>query len=475
MTSVKKAFGWKLIERFSVVLIQFALQLILARFLSPSEYGIFAILLIFTDFSSIIYNAGFSEALIQSNDVTDDDYSSVFTVSLIAAVIIYLIIFLTAPYIAVFFNQKLLSPTLRVISLIIFPNVYISVHQSMLNKNLNFKSIFYSNFSATLISGVISIALATRLGVWALVLKQVTHALIFSFVLRLENKWTPKLLIVKDKILNLFSFGSKVFISNLFEFFYNNLIGILIGRFFTVNILGLYNRANQFPTAAINVVNAPFVSLMLPMMSKAQDNKQEVKNIMKNSIKLSTYIMFPLMLSLALLSNQVIYFLLGAKWVESSKYLMILSIAYTIFPMQSANAQSILSVGRSDVLLRLNITKQVISMGLIIASIPFGPIVMACSQILSMIVALAINSYENNKLIHYSLFEQIKDVLPNLIIALVSVFIGYLLLNTLQTGVFIQLLLCCIVIVVVYLILSFIFKVYAFNYLLNIVKGRIAK
>lgn len=467
-----KGFAWKLLERFGVQGVQFVLQIILARLLDPEHYGVLSLMLIFTTLANVFVQNGFNTALIQNKDVDEDDYSSVFWVSLGISVLLYVVIFLSAPLIASFYEMPDIIWPLRVIALMLIPGAFNSVQLAKVSREMDFKKVFLSNIGGIIVSGVAGIVLAyAGAGLWALVAQYLLNIVVACVVMLFTVKWFPKLVINWKRIKILFSFGWKLLVSSLMDTLYQDLRSLVIGKKYDEGTLGYYNRGKQFPQFIVNAVNGTVQSVMLPAMSEKQDNLQQVKAMTRNSIMLSTYVMMPIMAGLAGVATPVVRILLTDKWLPCVPYMQIYCFSLAFYPVHSCNLQAINAVGRSDIFLKLEIIKKALGLTfLVIAVFCFdSPIAIAMTGVFTTLISCFINSYPNKKLIAYSYFEQMHDILPSLALAL-GMCGAVLLIEQVGMGVGATLLVQIVLGIAVYVGLSVLFRLEPFKIILNMLR-----
>lgn len=427
-------------ERFGVQGVQFVLQIILARLLDPEHYGILSLMLIFTTLANVFIQNGFNSALIQNKDVTEEDYSSVFWVSLGISVILYGLIFLTAPMIGSFYKMPDIILPLRVIALVLIPGSFNSVQLAKVSREMDFKKVFFSNIGGILISGLVGIALAyAGMGLWALVAQHVINIAVACVVMLATVKWIPRFIVNWYRVKELFTFGWKLLVSGLLDTLYQDLTSLVIGKKYDSGTLGYYNRGKQFPQFIVNAINGTVQSVMLPAMSEKQENLGQVKSLARNSIMLSTYIMMPMMAGLAGVSTAVVRLLLTDKWLPCVPYMQIYCFSLAFYPVHSCNLQAINAVGRSDIFLKLEIIKKTIgTLFLIVAVFCFdSPIAIAVTGVFTTLISCFINAYPNKKLINYPYIEQIKDILPSFVSAMIMfgvvILVGNVGMNAIAT------------------------------------------
>lgn len=466
---------WKLLERGGSQGIQFIVTIVLARLLLPTEYGLIVLVTIFINIAGVVVQGGFNTALIQKKDAGDIDFSSVFYLNLFIASLLYLFLFFTSPLIAAFFYEPELKGVLRVLSISLFITAFNSIQLSVISRKFLFKNLFFSSLGAMILSGIIGVTMAyAGYGVWALVAHQITNQLIVTVILFFTVKWRPKLIFSMNSIQTLFTFGWKLLVSGLIDTLYINLRSILIGKMFSPAILGFYNRGEQFPNLIINNINGSIQSVMLPTLALYQDNKLRVRELVRRSIVTSSFIVFPLMVGMAVIAKPMIMILLTEKWLPLVPFLQIFCASYALWPIHTANLQVINALGRSDIYLKIEIIKKLIGLLILIISIPFGVYAMAYGVLVTGIISTFINSYPNIKLINYSFIEQWKDIFPSLLLSIlmgiVIFFIPFIGLSTSLT-LFSQVSIG----VIIYIGLAIILKLECFNYLLSILKDTYKK
>ncbi len=411
---------WKLLERGGVQGIQIVVQLVLARLLLPEYYGLIALVTIFISLANVFVQSGFNKALIQKKDADEIDFSSVFYLSLLIAGILYVLIYLTAPYIAHFYQSPQLIPLLRVFSITLFIGAFNSIQNAYVAKNMIFKKLFFSSLGSVLISGTVGLTTALLgWGVWALVAQQLTNQLSITIILFFTVKWRPRLVFSIEKVKVLFSYGWKLLVSSLLETLYVDIRTLVIGRLYSPAMLGFYNRGNQFPRLIVNNIDGSIKSVMLPALANHQDNLNRVKSMMRRAIVTSSFIMFPVMIGFAVVAEPVVKIILTDKWLPAVPFLQIFCGVYALRPIHSTNLQAINALGRSDIYLKLEIIKKVLGLAILVISLPFGIYAIAWGMLISSFLSTFINAYPNQKLLNYSYLQQWKDIMPALLISMI--------------------------------------------------------
>ncbi len=469
-----KALFWKLLERFGVQGVQFVLQIVLARLLDPEHYGALSIMIIFTTLANVFVQSGFNTALIQNKDVTEDDYSSVFWLTFGIAGLMYAVLFFTAPVISDIYNMPYIVTPFRVLALMLFPGAFNSVQLAKVSRKLDFKKIFYSSIGAVILSGAVGVVMAyLNFGVWALVAQNLVSTAVAVVIMLFTVKWYPRFVCDLGRVKILFRFGWKLLVSGLMDTFYQDIRSLVIGIKYNSSTLAFYNRGKQFPQFIINGVNGAVQSVMLPAMSQRQENRQQVKAMMRSSIMLSSYIIFPIMAGLAGVAESTVRLLLTEKWLPCVPYMQIYCFTLAFYPVHSCNLQAINAMGRSDIFLKLEIIKKSYGLIAIIIAIAFfdSPIAIAMTGAVTTLISCVVNAFPNKKLIDYSYLEQMKDILPSFgasILMLICVLlVGEIGFNPMST-----LVLQMLVGVIVYMGISVVLKMSPFMQLLDILKSK---
>lgn len=419
--SVFMALYWKCIERFSVQGSQFVIQIILARLLTPDHYGALAIMMIAINVANVIIQNGFNTALIQNKDVNDEDFSSVFWLVLLMSCITYVGLYIFAPHLSELYKMPFLEKPFRVICLMLIPGSLNSVQLSIIRKSMDFKKEFTSNLLSIVLSGIFGIVCAFYgLGLWALVVQSLLNTVIACFTMWVVVGWRPSLVFNSKRVFILFSYGYKLVLAGLLETLYCNLTAFVIGAKYSASSLGFYARGNQFPNAMMAALNSAVQSVMLPALSKLQDDKEQAKQLMRKAMILSSFCIFPLMALLAGIAKPMVQLVLTDKWIPCVPYIQIFCFTYAFWPVHTSNLQAINAMGRSDIFLRLEICKKIIGWSALAYAVFYfdDPISIAATSIFMTIISCFINCYPNKYLLDYSYSEQMKDILPYFGIAL---------------------------------------------------------
>lgn len=470
-SKVLKSFIWKFLEKCSVQLTMFIVTIILARILTPNEFGVIAIIIIFVNLANVIVEGGLTAALVQKKDADNVDFSTIFLSSLFLSVILYLVLYIGAPQIARFYDDENLISVIRVLAIIVVPCAINSVQKAYVSKYLLFGKMLICSFLAVLFSGIIGIILAYHdFGVWALVAQTIINQILVTILMFLYVDWRPQMVFSKTRFGELFDFGWKIFLSNFIIALYEDIRGLLIGKVFQPSVLAYFDRGKQFPSLIMGNINTSIQTVLFPTFSAEQDNLQRVKRMMRSATHVSCYVVFPLLLYLVISAEPLVEFLLTDKWLPSVPYIRIFAFAFILMPLQSSNMIAIKSLGYSNIILKLEIIKKIIEAFILIISFQYDAYAVAFGVLVYNFISLFINLYPNKKLLDYSIREQIFDILPILFVSLLSSFIAYWVLY-LDAHLVIKLLVQAIVGAFIYIGLSWKFKIQAINIIVNIIKG----
>ncbi len=455
--------------------VTFVVSIILARILEPDVYGTIALVTVFITILQVFVDSGFGNALIQKKNADDLDFSTVFYFNIAFSIILYLAMFLIAPLIAKFYEKPELVAITRVLSSTVLVSGVKNVQQAYVSKNMQFKKFFTVTLSATIMSAAVGIVLALmNYGVWALVLQNVSNAVISVIVLWLTVKWRPKLMFSFKRLKSLFSFGWKLLFSALIDTLYNDLRTLIIGKKYSTEDLAFYNKGKTFPNMITTNLNTTIDSVLLPTMSSAQDDKSVVKAMTRRAIKTSTYVIMPMMMGLAVCADALVSILLTDKWLFCVPYMRLFCLSYAFHPIHTANLNAIKAMGKSGVFLKLEIIKKGIGLVLLLLSMNYGVMAMAYTMLITTFTSQIINSWPNKKLLNYSYLEQLKDMLPTIIVSLVMgaavLAIQFIGLNSWLT-LLIQVPLGAIL----YIGASAILKLESFTYILSTIKRMLKK
>lgn len=419
-----KGVGWSFADNLASAGITFLVGLILARLLTPEEFGILGMIAIFIAISNSFIDSGFSNALIRKTNATKADYNTVFYFNLIVGFFFYALLYVASPAISRFFYEPLLVPVTRVMGGIILINALAIIQRTLLIKAVDFKTQTKISFISSLFSGVIGIGMALcGFGVWSLVGQQLSRQLFNTFFLWFYNKWRPDLEFSKESFKELFSFGSKLLLSGLLDTVYKNSYYIVIGRFYSATQLGQYTRSEQFNSIFSTNLTAVVQRVSYPVLSSIQNEPERLKNAYRRTIKITMLVSFACMLGLAAIAKPLVLILIGEKWLASVLFLQIICFAGMLYPLHAINLNILQVKGRSDLFLKLEVIKKIIALFPIIVGILYGIEYMLLGSVITSFVAYFLNSYYSARLIDYPTSKQIHDILPTFCISFVIAFI----------------------------------------------------
>jgi O-antigen/teichoic acid export membrane protein len=410
---------WSFSDSMAGQVIQFIVGLILARILTPAEFGLVGMITVFIAVSQSFIDSGFSQALIRKPDVSENDYSTVFYFNIFAGLIFFLLFLLAAPGIARFYNEPELQPLVRILSLTLIINSFGLIQRTILTRAIDFRLQTRITVSAAIISGSLGIYMALNgYGVWSLVWKSLTGYLVQTILLWYYSTWKPKLIFSYRSFRELFSFGSKLLASGLLDTIYRNIYPLIIGKFFSAQDLGYYSRADQFNKFPSQNITGAVQRVSYPALSLVQDDPDKLKRGYRQVITTTMFITFFIMLGMAATAKNLIIVLIGERWLPSVPYLQLLCVGGMLFPLHAINLNMLKVKGRSDLFLRLEIIKKIMAIPVIAAGIYLGIYVMLAGMALHSFIAYFMNSHYSGRLIGYPVAEQLRDILPTFTVAL---------------------------------------------------------
>ncbi len=418
---------WSFVDNFLRQGITFLVGIVLARLLSPSEFGLIGMTTIFIAVSQSFVDSGFTQALIRKQNCTQTDYTTVFYFNIFVAAFFYLVLYFSSGTIASFFNEPQLEKVLQVLGLILIINAFAVVQLARLTKNINFKLQTKISAIASLVSGAIAIFIALKgFGVWSLVVKTLTQFSINSLLLWLWNKWRPSLEFSKKSFLEMYSFGSKLLITGLIDTIYKNVYLLIIGKYFSASELGFYTRAEQFKDLPSSNITNVIQRVSFPILASIQDDQARLKAAYRKLIKSTMLITFTLMLGMSAISESMVLTLIGEKWRTTVEYLQLICFVGMLFPLHALNLNILNVKGRSDLFLKLEIIKKFFAVPTIIFGVFFGIKVMIICMFFNSLISYYLNSYYSGALINYPLKEQLFDIFPSFLLALFNACVVYI-------------------------------------------------
>jgi len=409
---------WTLAERVGLRLFQFLPTILLARRLSPEEFGLVGMLSIFILLAQTFLDSGFGMALIQKKDADHTDECSIFYFNILIGLALVLGMYLSAPLIAAFYGQPMLTPLTRWLSLDILLKSLSLIQTTLLTRSLDFKTQLKANFTATLLGGVAGVAAAyAGLGVWSLVIQILVNSALRTLSLWLMSRWRPASRFSLAALRSMFGFGSNMLFSSLLATVFDNLYQVFIGKMFSAAALGYYTRANSLKLVVVDTTSQALSRVLFPALSSIQDDTERIRQIYRKSIRLVTFVHFPLMLGLAAVAAPLINLLFSEKWGESALFFQLMCLAGLLYPLQVVNLEVLKVKGRSDLFFRLTLIKRCLMIALMLLTYRWGVPALLVGHIVNTLIAYFINSYYSEQLIDYSVRKQLADIFPNLLFA----------------------------------------------------------
>lgn len=419
---------WTVTQQFSVQIINFSVQIILARLLLPEAFGLIAIIQVFASIGQTLMDGGMTSSLIRTKDLDQKDYSTVFFMNITSSIFIYTVLYFCAPFIAVFFEKDELTLLIRVFTLSFIIQALVGVQTTKLTKEMNFKLQMYMQIPATILGGIVGVLLAINgYGVWSIIWMSLTTTFFFMLQHWFRSSWKPSLVIDKNRLLYHFKFGYKLTLSSLLTNLYHNSYTIIIGKFFSTTQLGFYNQANSFRMFPVSNITTALQKVTYPVFSSLQDDNVKLRNAFSRITEVIFFIVCPIMLSLIVVAEPLFRFVLTDKWDPAVPFFQILCFSAIFYPLSMYNLNIILAKGRSDIHFKLELLKKGASITFLLLIIPFGIWGVILAQAISMLIHAGVNSYFSGKMMGYSIKEQITDITPTLILGFIVMFMTYLI------------------------------------------------
>ena len=462
---------WSAFQKYSTMIIQFVSGIILARMLTPYDYGCIGMLAIFMVLAKSFIDGGFGSALIQKKQPTQEDYSTIFFWNIGMSVVLYAFLYFCAPLIARFYNIPLLSTILRVQGIVLFIYAFNIVQRNQLRKNLKFKVLSVVTISTSITALTVTIIMAHQgYGVWSLVAQNILTAFIPSLFFWFYIKWRPKMVFSKKSFQELFSFGFFMFLTDLLNQFGQQIQGLLIGRFYNASTMGYYSKANLSERLASSTISQIMTQVTYPLYAESQDDKKALGNMIRRMTMTLSYITFPLMFLLLLCAKPLFVFLYSDRWIGSVPYFQVLCIAGLAYSLQSVNYQSISAIGKSKIMFEWTFVKRLTGILLVVLGLVFwGMKGLLVGMVLNTWFSYFVNISLVSKHIGYKWFDQLKDLIPNLFASVASALLSYFVTYYADLPLYIDGLLKLAIFVTLYLGWSLIFKPESFCYFMNIV------
>lgn len=462
---------WRFAEKWLCQFISFVVSIIIARIISPSEYGVVAISNAIIVIFRVFIDSGLGNSLIQKKDADDLDFSTAFFTNVFFCLLSYCLIYFTAPFLATVYKEPSLILIIRVSGLIIIIAGLKNVQHAYISKNLLFKKFFFASLIGTIVSGIVGIYLALKgYGALALVMTNLTDILIDTICVWISIKWRPKMQFSFSRLRRLYTYGWKIFVSSLLDKIYSKIYQLVIGERYSSESLAFFDKGETVTNKITSNIDYALNSVLFSAMAFKQDEREKVKAIAKKTIKINVFIMTPLLIGLIAVCEPMVKVLLTDKWLPAVPFIRICCITNLFLPIHTVNLNVIKSVGRSDIFLKQEIIKKVLGILILFITIPKGVYIMAWGVLISGIIFVFINSFPNRKLINYGLEEQLLDIYKTIFTGLLMGVIVYLLNRLIIPDVsklFIQILVGAIV----YLSISVLLKVDAIYEILDYISG----
>ena len=470
--SAFSGFIWKFAERVLAQMVSLVVSIILARILLPDDYSVVGIVTIFFAFCNVFITGGLNTALIQKKDADEIDYATILHVNMLIALVLYVVMFFGAPLIAGIYDKPLLIPVIRVMGITFFVNGFLAVLSAYTSSTLQFKKFFFSTIVGTVISAVVGITMALNgFGAWALVAQQMTNSIINTIILFITTRFKILFVLSIDRLKGLFRYGWKIFVASFVSVLYDEINPLIVGIKFSATDLSYYTKGKSFPSLLNQTISGTLSSVLFPVMSKIQEDKEEVLKVTRRYIRVASYIIFPMMIGFFAVAKNFVVVILTEKWLFAVPYIQVFCVTYMFNIIQTGNLEAIKAIGRSDITLILEIIKKS-AYFIIIALFVFftnSPEMLAVSSVVCTLIASVVNTYPNRTLIGYRYRQQITDILPNLILAiLMGVVVAAM--NDIPISLYLLFPLQMLAGAFVYVLLSLLTRNENLNYLLSSIK-----
>lgn len=468
---------WKLMERFLAQGISFVVAIVIARILDPDDYSVVSIVTIFFTFANLLISSGLNTALIQKKDADSEDYATVFSISLVISIVIYIALFFLAYPISRLYGKPVLVPIFHIMGLILPVDALKSIVCAKVSSDLLFKKFFFATLGGTLFSGIVGIVMAKMgFGAWALVAQQMINTIIDTVILYILVPLRLKFFFARKKFSRLFGYGWKIFVSSFIGTVYTELNPLLIGLKFSSGDLAFYTKGRSFPGLVSSVSTNTLAAVLFPVLSRKQDDKELLLKYTRLYIRVASFMAFPLMIGLAVISDSFVAVLLTEKWLPAVPYIKIFCFAFMFDMIHIGNCETIKAMGRSDIYLLIEIIKKVgyfVTIGIFVF-IARSPLQLAMAYIVCTLIALIVNSIPNQVLLDYKLSNQLADIIPNLFISLLMG-VGVYFVGKLQINSIVLLFIQIVVGIIVYILINVITKNQSFRYVCSSAKEFLKK
>lgn len=478
MASTLKNLGWKFMERMSAQLVQLVVSIVLARVLSPSDYGAVAMVTIFVTIANVLIEGGFSSALIQKKNADDIDFSTVLYFSIVFSLILYGLLYFIAPKISSFYGEeyKILTPVFRVLGIQMPVFAVNSVQQAYVQREMMFRNFFWATLVGTICSAIVGLSMAyLGFGIWSIVWQQLTASFINTLTLYFVTRKLPIIAFSFDRLKSLFNYGVKLLGASLLVTGYQEIRALIIGKLYTAQDLAFFDRGKQFPSLVVTNINSSIGAVLFPQMAKEQDSIEQIKRTTRISIRFSSYIMCPIMFGLAAVSEPFIRIILTEKWLGCVPLMQWFCLVFLFMPIHTANMQALKAIGRSDTYFKLELIKKSIELIslLVVVWISVDAIVINMAVLTTLFTI--INASPNRKLLNYSYTEQIKDIFPSIIMSTIMLLIILIFNHIIILDDWLTILLDFLIGTTLYLIMSMITNHSEYIYIINTLRIKYGK
>nr|WP_199156603.1 lipopolysaccharide biosynthesis protein [Pedobacter sp. ASV2] len=462
---------WTYCQQFAGQLVTFLVSLVLARILLPEDFGLIGMLAIFIGIGTVLFEGGLTSSLIRTKNLNQDDYSTVFYFNLACSILIYGLIFIGAPYIAKFYYQPQLTKITQVYGLTFIISAFGTVQNTILTKELKFKRQAFITFPALFLSSLVGILMAyLNYGVWSLVISAIVNTSLVSLFLWISSDWRPKLTFNKTKFHQHFHYGYKLTISGILDIIFTNIYQLVIGRYYSASQVGYYARSNSLMMLPIGNVSGALNRVIFPIFSKIQDNIPKLKEAYKKVMMLVLFIIAPIIVLMGVLADPLVRFLFTDKWLKMVPIFQIICLSGILYPIHLYNLIILQVKGRSDLFLRLEIFKKILVVIALPISMYFGFYTLLWGQLICSFLALFINTYYAGKMLKYTMFSQLKDLLPIFLFTIVMGILVFFLDNILlNKSYFLRLIVCSSIGGACYVSLAWLFKFESINDIKNLI------
>ena len=477
MSLKRKTFSgllWTFIDTFLLKGMSFIATIVLARLLGPAEFGLIGMIAVFIAIGISMVESGMSSSLIRVRDADDTDYSTVFYLNIIASGIVYCVFFFAAPYIADFYQQQILTVIIRVYCLSFVFSAFSNVQLAILTRRMEFKKIMLLNIPGTFLGVVVGIIMGYHgFGVWSIVMMYLTTQLMLSILLWIFSDWHPSRIFSKEKMKVHFNFGYKLMLSGLLDTIFKNIYNIVIGKFFSVQALGFYDRSNTLAEYPVSTITGIINKVSYPLLATLQDDKIKISAVYKQLLQITFFITAPLMLGAAAVAKPLFLLLLGDEWLPAVLFFQIICFASMLYPIHAFNINVLKVYGRTDLYLKLEIAKKILTVICVLIAFPFGLVAIVWTTVIVSFLALIINTMFSSRMIHYKMLQQFRDMTPVILISGATFLLMTYVLSTLEDfSLYIQLICPVLVGIVFYILINFILKTKGIGIVHNLIKER---